>query len=54
MNDKLPAVGLTTGPLVWLINHIAQITDVLQAVLVLVSIFATAATGIYYWKKSRK
>jgi hypothetical protein len=53
MNDKIPAAGLATGPLVWLINHLASITDVLQLVLVIVSIFATAATGWYYWKKSQ-
>lgn len=52
--NKLAAAGVTSGPVGLAVNYLATITDVLQAVLLVVTILATTASGLYYFNKWRK
>lgn len=54
IQDKLAATGAATGPVGLAVSYLATITDVLQAILLVVTILATTASGLYYFNKWRR
>lgn len=51
MSEKLALAGAATGPVGLTVSWLATMTDYMQAILLLVSIFTTLATGLYYTSK---
>ncbi len=51
MSERLAQVGVATGPVGLAVSWLATMTDVLQAILLVASIFTTLATGLYYTSK---
>lgn len=50
-NEKLAAVAGATGPVGLAVSWLATAKDYLEALLLLVTIFATLASGLYYTSK---
>ncbi len=51
MTERFAQLGAASGPVGLAVSWLATMTDVLQAILLAVSIFTTLATGLYYSSK---
>lgn len=54
ISEKLAQAGLVSGPVGMAVDLLTKVTGVLQAILLVVTILATSASGLYYFYKFKK
>jgi hypothetical protein len=54
IQERLAQIGVGSGPLGLLLSWLPAITDILQVVLVLTSIVATALSAVYYYNENKR